>query len=194
MMVAAMNPVESLIRALDLADAVERRYAEAELLRMGRPAFIALIETLPQASLRQQVVMLKLLGRFGDTDALPTLKQALLDAQWLVRQAAVNGLSFFAAERVLPMIYHALYDHALLVRLEAISALGRLRHASAVPTLLAHLHSTVSEVETYTLIEALGTCADRSIVPVIEPYVHHDNPQVRQRALEAISRLNGVTR
>ena len=193
-MIAAMTSLQSQIRALDLTDAAARRRAETELMQVGRPALDALIEALPVASLRQQVVMLKLIGRMADTDTLPVLKNALLDPQWLIRQAAVNALANFPAERVLPLIFHALYDHALLVRLEAILALGQLRHASAVPTLLAHLQSTTSETETYTLIEALGVCADRSIIPVLEPYVHHDHPQVRQRALEAMSRLMNTSR
>lgn len=193
-MVTSMNPVENHIRALDLADATERRYAEGELVRMGQAAFEALSEAFPHVTLRQQVAILKLLGRMGQAQALPILRNALLDSQWLIRQAAVNGLSNFPAERVLPIIFHALYDPALLVRLEAITALGRLRHSSAVPTLLAHLHSTISEVEIYTLIEAIGQCADRSIVATLEPYMHHDNPQVRFRAVEAISRLTGTAR
>src|SRR5690606_3392762 len=139
-------------------------------------------------------VILKLIGRMADLDTLPVLKNALLDPQWLIRQAAVNALANLPAERVLPLIYQARYDHALLVMLGAIYALGQLRHASAVPTLLAHLQSTSSETETYTLIEALGVCADRSIIPMLEPYVHHDHPQIRQRALEAISRLMNASR
>lgn len=193
-MLAEMTSFQSIIRELDLTDAAARRRAEAELMQMGRPALDALIEALPVASLRQQVVILKLIGRMADPDSLPVLKNALLDPQWLIRQAAVNALANFPAERILPLIYHALYDHALLVRLEAILALGQLRHSSAVPTLLAHLQSTTSETETYTLIEALGVCADRSIIPLLEPYVHHDHPQVRQRALEAISRLMTTSR
>jgi HEAT repeat protein len=193
-MFAEMTSLQTIIRALDLTDAAARRRAESELMQIGRPALDALIEALPVASLRQQVVILKLIGRMANADSMPVLKNALLDPQWLIRQAAVNALANFPAEKVLPLIYHALYDHALLVRLEAILALGQLRHASAVPTLLAHLQSTTSETETYTLIEALGVCADRSIIPLLEPYVHHDHPQVRQRALEAISRLMNMTR
>jgi HEAT repeat protein len=193
-MIAEMTSLQSQIRALDLTDAAARRRAEAELMQIGRPALDALIEALPVASLRQQVVILKLIGRMADADTLPVVKDALLDPQWLIRQAAVNALANFPAEKVLPLIFHALYDHALLVRLEAILALGQLRHASAVPTLLAHLQSTASETETYTLIQALGVCGDRSIIPVLEPYVHHDHPQVRQRALEAISRLMNTSR
>lgn len=193
-MIAEMTSLQSQIRALDLTDAAARRRAEAELMQIGRPALDALIEALPVASLRQQVVILKLIGRMADSDTLPVVKDALLDPQWLIRQAAVNALANFPAEKVLPLIFHALYDHALLVRLEAILALGQLRHASAVPTLLAHLQSTASETETYTLIQALGVCGDRSIIPVLEPYVHHDHPQVRQRALEAISRLMNTSR
>ncbi len=193
-MFAEMTSLQTIIRALDLTDAAARRRAESELMQIGRPALDALIEALPVASLRQQVVILKLIGRMANADSMPVLKNALLDPQWLIRQAAVNALANFPAEKVLPLIYHALYDHALLVRLEAILALGQLRHASAVPTLLAHLQSTTSETETYTLIEALGVCADRSIIPLLEPYVHHDHPQVRQRALEAISRLMNITR
>lgn len=193
-MFAEMTSLQTIICALDLTDAAARRRAETELMQIGRPALDALIEALPVASLRQQVVILKLIGRMANADSLPVLKSALLDPQWLIRQAAVNALANFPAEKILPLIYHALYDHALLVRLEAILALGQLRHASAVPTLLAHLQSTTSETETYTLIEALGVCADRSIIPLLEPYVHHDHPQVRQRALEALSRLMNQTR
>lgn len=193
-MIAEMTSLQNIIRALDLTDAAARRRAETELMGIGRPALDALIEALPVASLRQQVVILKLIGRMAEDDSLPVLKEALLDPQWLIRQAAVNALANFPADQILPLIYHALYDHALLVRLEAILALGKLGHASAVPTLLAHLQSTTSETETYTLIEALGVCADRSIIPLLEPYVHHDHPQVRQRALEAISRLMNATR
>lgn len=193
-MIAEMTSMQSKIRELDLTDAAVRRRAEAYLIQMGRPALDALIDALPVASLRQQVVILKLIGRMAEPDTLPVLKNALLDPQWLVRQAAVNALANFSADLILPLIYHALYDHALLVRLEAILALGQLRHVSAVPTLLAHLQSTMSETETYTLIEALGVCADRSIIPLLEPYVHHDHPQVRQRALEAISRLMNTSR
>lgn len=193
-MIAEMTSLQPIIRALDLTDAAARRRAESELMQIGRPALDALIDALPVASLRQQVVILKLIGRMADPDSLPVLRNALLDPQWLIRQAAVNALANFPAETILPLIYHALYDHALLVRLEAILALGQLRHASAVPTLISHLYSTMSETETYTLIEALGVCADRSIIPMLEPYVHHDHPQVRQRALEAISRLMNMTR
>ena len=116
-MIATMTSLQSKIRALDLTDAAARRHAETELMQMGKPAVEALIEALPVASLRQQVVILKLIGRMADTDTLPVLKNALLDPQWLIRQAAVNALANFPAEKVLPLIYHALYDHALLVRL-----------------------------------------------------------------------------
>lgn len=193
-MFAEMSSLQSKIRALDITDAAARRCVETELIQLGRTALDALIEALPLAALRQQVVILKLIGRMADPLALPALKDALLDPQWLIRQAAVHALANFPAEKVLPLIYHALYDHALLVRLEAILALGKLGHPSAVPTLLAYLQSTVSETETYTLIEALGTCAERSIIPVLEPYINHDHPQVQQRALEAISRLMNTPR
>lgn len=193
-MMVAMSSIDHHIRALDLTDAAARREAEAALIQFGAPALAALTAALHTATLRQQVVILKLIGRMADASALPVVKQALLDPQWLIRQAAVNALANFPAESVLPLIFHALYDHALLVRLEAIAALGKLRHGSAVPTLQAHLHSTASETETYTIIEALGACGDRTIAPVLEPYVHHHHPQVRQRALEAITRLIGLAR
>ncbi|OQY85043.1 MAG: hypothetical protein B6D42_04110 [Anaerolineae bacterium UTCFX5] len=185
-----MVAIEDWIDDLDLTDGAARRVAETELLRHGEEAVAALIHALNSVSLRQKIVIVKLLGRTASTRALMAIRRALLDPQWLVRQAAVQALGCFPAESVLPLVYHCLYDVALLVRIEAVTTLGRLRHSSAVPTLLAHLYSTTSEVETYTLIEALGACGDRSLIPTIEPYLQHDHPRVAANANKAITNLN----
>lgn len=185
-----MVTIENWIDDLDLTDGASRRVAETELLRHGDKAVRALIHALDTVTLRQKIVIIRLLGRTASMTALSAVRRALLDPQWMVRQAAVHALAFFPAEMVLPLAYHSLYDAALLVRIEAISTLGRLGHNSAVPTLLAHLYSTVSEVETYTLIEALGACGDRSIIPTIESYLHHDHPRVSAHANKAITQLN----
>ncbi|MBK9124881.1 MAG: HEAT repeat domain-containing protein [Chloroflexi bacterium] len=185
-----MVAIEDWIDDLDLTDGASRRVAETELLRHGEKAVRALIHALDTVSLRQKIVIVKLLGRTASTTALSAVRRALLDTQWLVRQAAVHALGYYPAETVLPLVYHSLYDVALLVRIEAVNTLGRLGHASAVPTLLAHLYSTTSEVETYTLIEALGSCGDRSLIPTIEPYLCHDHPRIATNANKAIVNLN----
>lgn len=113
----------------------------------------------------------KALGKLGDVKAVPALVRCLSCEDYYVRESAAQALELLADSACIP---------DLLQLLE-----GGVEAALSVPG-KPHL------VQPYNaILEALGTLGDVALVSVIEPFLQHDTPQVRNAAARALYQLTG---
>ncbi|MEO0770905.1 MAG: HEAT repeat domain-containing protein, partial [Cyanobacteria bacterium J06649_4] len=114
------------------------------------------------------------LGKVGDESVVPALLSCLDCSDYYVREAAAQALELLNAKNSVES----------LVTLLA----GGAEAAVEVPG-KPHL------VQPYNaILEALGSLGDRTIVGVIEPFLKHDVPQVKNAAARAMYQLTGEGR
>lgn len=111
------------------------------------------------------------LGKLGDTSVVPDLITCLACDDYYVREAAAQSLeSLGAKESIEPLL-------SLIA--------GGVDAAVEVPG-KPHL------VQPYNaILEALGSLGDRRLVPVIEPFLAHRVPQVKNAAARAMYQFTG---
>lgn len=113
----------------------------------------------------------KALGKLGDLQAVPALINCLQCDDYYVREAAAQSLEMLKDSTCIPM---------LLVLIE-----GGVESAVYVPG-KPHL------VQPYNaILEALGTLGDSQLIPIIEPFLTHETPQVKNAAARAMYQLTG---
>ncbi|MGB3292852.1 MAG: HEAT repeat domain-containing protein [Phormidesmis sp.] len=163
------------------ADPGDRYYAAWWLgrFRVNDPAAVAaLLEALqderdlaPDGGFPLRRNAARALGKLGEPAVIPALIECLSCADYYVREAAAQSLeSLNAKAGVTP----------LLKLIE-----GGVEAAVDVPG-KPHL------VQPYNaILEALGSLGDRPITPIIEPFLAHAVPQVRNAAARAMYQLTG---
>ena len=114
------------------------------------------------------------LGKLGDLKVVPALIACLTCADYYVREAAAQSLESLEAKESID---------ALIGLLD-----GSVEAAVEVPG-KPHL------VQPYNaIIEALGSLGDRATITVIEPFLTHGVPQVKNAAARAMYQLTGEGR
>ncbi|MEL6814909.1 MAG: HEAT repeat domain-containing protein [Cyanobacteria bacterium J06598_3] len=111
------------------------------------------------------------LGKLDDTSVVPALIECLRCSDYYVREAAAQSLDSLGAKESVSHLV-ALLD-------------GGVAAAVGVPG-QPHL------VQPYNaILEALGSLGDDSHVSVIEPFLSHETPQVKNGAARALYQLTG---
>ncbi len=111
------------------------------------------------------------LGKLGDPKVVPALIECLSCADYYVREAAAQSLESLDSKESI---------NALVGLLD-----GSVEAAVEVPG-KPHL------VQPYNaIIEALGSLGDRATIAVVEPFLSHDVPQVKNAAARAMYQLTG---
>lgn len=111
------------------------------------------------------------LGKLGDPKVVPALMECLTCADYYVREAAAQSLESLGAKESID---------ALVGLLD-----GSVEAAVQVPG-KPHLVQPYNAV-----IEALGSLGNRATLPVIEPFLSHAVPQVKNAAARAMYQLTG---
>jgi HEAT repeat protein len=116
--------VKVLILALQDVDV--RRIAVATLINIGAPAFEQLVATLADDDWLVRCAIVEILGKMGDTRAVPSLISALSDTNVDVRKLAVEALAIIGDARSIEPLIAALGDSNLIQRKSVASALVKM--------------------------------------------------------------------
>lgn len=145
--------------------------------------------------------------RLGGTAATGQLYETLDDRSWMLRSAALRGLTLLKPEKSTPLqdkaLVGALQDKALVVRREAVHAISELKPRGSVAALLkaaAAAHNYVqgraqwipqsalaalanfnSTEERIAILEALGPLAKRAKDPKVQLAAHELRRQLTAR-------------
>ncbi len=151
------------------------------------------------------------LGRFrvNDPAAVSALLEALQDERdrapdggFPLRRNAARALGKLGEPRVIPALIECLGCPDYYVREAAVQSLEGLNAKAGVEPLLKLIEGGVEAavevsgkphlVQPYNaILEALGSLGDRPLTPVIEPFLTHAVPQVKNAAARALYQLTG---
>lgn len=167
------------------------KQAIGELVRRGT----AVIDDLRNVGLKSGSTEIRLqtvwaLCRMKDASARAGIRDALLDSDATVRQAAAHSVSVWKDRDAIPNLIELLRDKSLHNRRVACEALGRIGDKSVVPALLAAAETADDRVSTHSVIYAL--------IEIAEPQetkrgLFAANPRMRKAALIALDQMEGGT-
>jgi HEAT repeat protein len=130
------------------------------------------------------------LGPAG-ADAVPAIVNLLKDRDWMTRQLAAGTLAFMGAEasRAAPALVEALHDEQVEVSLTAGFALSRIG-PPAIPLLVKAL-TDEDYIVRQAAASALGRMGPKAQtgLPALRQALKDKSPPVRERATEAIERI-----
>lgn len=124
-MLAALNKPEQYLAA--------RIYDVLEAL--GPKLVPIILSRLHRCSIDAQIVMVQLLGRFGDESVIPALISCLDSDNYLLKKMTVEALSKLQGQDICPILTNLLTDENWQIRLMAAEAIGRGRFTAACPAL-----------------------------------------------------------
>ncbi len=168
---------------------------------IGPAGIRVLIDALSDDDARLRLVIVDLLGEFGDTDAIPALASALRDPEPGVRSQAADALGKLGSESAVPDLLALLSDSDKDVRISAAWALGQIGHPSALDALLKLLHDREWRTRwaaAQALWEIGAPAVPGLIAKLYEPdeYVRHAAVQalaeIREPAIEPLIRTLGA--
>jgi len=208
----------TLVGLLDDPDWSIRRNAEEALLRFGAvavPALLTALRTNSSRVVRENVshCLVKLHGvecadvatlyQFRDPDlnywtgwilgrrgseALPCLKQLVVDGEERVRYLAVQALMAIDHPDVHRLCVDLLDDEYLSLRRVAAEVLGTFRVASAVEPLLK-AYAAAAEDLRIVVVRALGRLGDGRVLPVLLEALDDERWDVKKEAVVALGEL-----
>ena len=136
--------VKVLILALQDVDV--RRVATETLIKIGAPSLEQLVATLTDDDWLVRCAVVEILGKIGDTRAVPPLISALSDTKVDVRKLVVEALGKIGDVRAVEPLEAALRDDDGNVRKAVAAALGEIGDARAVePLIVAIKNGNLSE-------------------------------------------------
>jgi HEAT repeat protein len=103
------------------------------------------------------------------------------------RAAAVYFIGRLKGNRALPQLHELLQDGSPIIRLRATQAIGELRQAESVSALADALRNDSDNEVKKEIVKALGSIAERSIVPVVSFLIF--DPVVRNEAIDALCKV-----
>lgn len=154
----------------------------------GEPVFELLIERWqiePVAEIRASIC--EVFGLLGDPRATPLLREAL-GKEDEVRAAAAEALGLLGDTNSVPALTALLDDPKFEVRKNAVAALGRLRGAAAVPTLLQALERDSNDELRAGICRALGQIGAPTALDIMLKMLPQMTGQ-REQVLWAIGHL-----
>lgn len=105
------------------------------LQALGPKLVPVILQKLDGADVNGKMVMVQLLGSFGDSSVLPVLTELLDTEQYLLKKMTVEAIGQLQGQEVGPVLAGLLKDDNWQIRLLAAEAIGRGRHYEASPAL-----------------------------------------------------------
>ena len=96
------------------------------------PVILSRIDT---SCVNAQIIMVQLLGTFGDASVIPLLTTYLESNNYLLKKMTVEALSKLQGQDICPVLTTLLSDENWQIRLMAAEAIGRGRYSAACPAL-----------------------------------------------------------
>ncbi len=131
------------------------------------------------------------LGKIGDPDGAPMLLLMLGHAETAVRTAAITALGAMGDQRAVAAL-------GLLMRQEELSlacatALGRIKHADALPALIRVLKERrLPQPVIEKTFWAVGEIKSASAVTALKPMLKDDDPKIAMWACDALGRIGDL--
>ena len=132
---APLLVIEPMLEALNKPEhyLASRIYDVLEAL--GPKLVPIILQRIEQASISGKIVMVQLLGTFGDESVIPALTPYLESDNYLLKKMAVEALVKLQGQDICPVLTNLLTDEAWQIRLMAAEAIGRGRFTAACPAL-----------------------------------------------------------
>ena len=102
---------------------------------LGPKLVPVILQKIDQADVNGKMVMVQLLGSFGDSSVVPVLTQLLNTENYLLKKMTVEAIGQIQGQEVWPILADLLKDDNWQIRLLAAEAIGRGRHGQACPAL-----------------------------------------------------------
>lgn len=127
--------IEPMLEALNKPEhyLASRIYDVLEAL--GPKLVPVMLQRIESTCMSGKIVMVQLLGRFGDESVIPTLEQYLESDHYLLKKMTVEALSKLQGKNICPVLIKLLADDNWQIRLMAAEAIGRGRFSDACPAL-----------------------------------------------------------
>jgi HEAT repeat protein len=140
----------------------------------------------------QRMMAVYALGRYGVTENILEITNALKDEEPRVRQVAVEAFLNLGAdaERYLTALLPCLFDEDKDVRAAFVDLLGHIGTQAVVTHLGAALEDE-NEWVRIRAIEALGLCRNINAVPTLSQMLETASPMVAFKIIEALGRIGG---
>lgn len=107
-----------------------------DVLRTIGPKLVPVVlQMIEEADLQGQVVMVQILGAFGDESVLPVLACFAQNDDYLLRKSALEAMAEIGTPAILPAMTHALNDKDWQIRLIAAQAIERHNLSDGLPFL-----------------------------------------------------------
>ena len=174
------------------------------LARSGKfyqlPAAIEAINLMLRAAEPQhRAAAVRILGEIGDSQALKTMTDVLLDSEDVVRLAAATAIEATASPNLaddlklvlLPRLMALLQDPVERVRQMALIVLGRLGDHQVYEAMITALTDASPQVRA-TAVDALGR-AGQAVIPVVHPKFDASDTRLRKMATMVLSRVDAHT-
>jgi HEAT repeat protein len=157
------------------------------LREIGPAGLPVLIDALSDDNMRLRLVIVDLLGEFGDTEAVPALVGALHDPESRVRWRAADALGKMGSHAAVPELLRMLSDSDNDVRISAAWALGQIGHPSALKPLFKMLNNREWRTR-WAAAQALWTIGDAAI-PGLIARLHNPNDYVRHATIHTLAEI-----
>jgi HEAT repeat protein len=138
-------------------------------------------------------------AKLGGTNVAPSITPFLKDRSWMIRNASLRALSALENKTTATAILPLLKDPALVIRSEAVDAIIKLRPDGAEDALIAALEDSKNyragkaQWVPQKALAALVQLKAVKAAPKLEPLLRHEkDPEIRQKAREAIEALNKI--
>ncbi|HJA79183.1 HEAT repeat domain-containing protein [uncultured Desulfovibrio sp.] len=140
----------------------------------------------------QRLMAVYAMGRYGVTENLSEISDALEDQSPRVRQMAVEAFLNLGieAERYLPRIIPRLFDENKDVRAAVVNLLGQIGTPSVMPHLMTALNDDNDWVR-IRAVEALGLNKAIDAVPTLASMLEHSSPMLTFKIIEVLGKIGG---
>ncbi len=152
----------------------------------------ALIQNLEDSNYYVRFAAIEGLGRSRDKRAVGSLIRALNDRNVSMRLNAAVALGQLGVPEALEPLSRTLSDSDELVRAEAARSLGKLGNPQAAKPLIDVFRRESADRVKATIIKALGTLGDMSVVGLLIEHLKHPDSRVRANAIEALAEVGGM--
>lgn len=195
-----LRPTDSYIEQLGSGDSDERRKAAMELLRRGPVVLPALIQELASERSQVRYIVVQILGKIAEPEAVDALIACLDDRSPEVAGKAAESLADHGSPLALPALLGYADHTTTLRRSRAIRALGFCHSYEEEPELsdsahrriVSALNDTASQVR-IAAIEAVREFGFKGAATPLIRLSHDLAPEVRHVAVQALGQiLTGV--
>ena len=169
--------IEPMMSALSKPEVFLASRVYDVLKGLGPKLVPILLVQVEKADLPGQIVMVQLLGSFGDESVIDTLEQYALEGEYQLRKVAVEALVDIGGPKILPIMSKLLNDNSWQIRLLAVEALKKGGYRDICPQLRLALNHEKDDLVKDMMLELLGDL-EREQAPVTFLWTRNGKGQV----------------